>query len=159
MTMYAQNSHALTRVSIAIVDDSDALRRVVRSVLTSLGCTSIAEADTIATAEVLMQTQEIDVYLVDWNLRSENGLDFVRTLRRNPSTQKRTMAVIMMTAHKSDDHEMAALAAGADVFLAKPFTASDLYSAITHALRIVTGSPSHQIVNHPAIRHRELETA
>ena len=105
-----------------VIDDSRAMRRIEREVLSRLGRLEIIEADNGASAiEKLYERDfQVDLILVDWVMPRMNGLTFVRHLKQTPALS--SIPILMVTSC-SDEHRMAeARSAGVDGYLLKPFT-------------------------------------
>jgi len=107
-------------VHALVVDDSRAMRMILRRTLTPLGF-SVAEAgdgqqalDRLAAAE-----QVPDLALVDWNMPVMDGLTFIKTVRREQAY--RQMTLMMVTTESEHSQIVRALAAGAHEYLLKPF--------------------------------------
>jgi two-component system chemotaxis response regulator CheY len=103
-----------------IVDDSRAMRHILRKILEPLGF-QIAEAGHgIAGLQYLSAHPEIELVLVDWNMPQMNGIDFIRAVRANEVNER--MKLVMVTTEMEPAKMARALMAGADEFLMKPFT-------------------------------------
>lgn len=103
-----------------IVDDSRAMRHILRTILKPLGF-QIAEAGHgIEGLEQLSAQPETELALVDWNMPQMNGIEFVEAVRTNPAYQH--MKLIMVTTETEPSKMALALMRGADEFLMKPFT-------------------------------------
>lgn len=102
-----------------IVDDSRAIRRIVRTALARFGY-EVLEAPTGNQSFAVLDCQpDVCLILVDWNLPDLNGLDFVKQLRASPH---RSQVVVMMVSSETDvDQMFAALHAGANEYVVKPF--------------------------------------
>ncbi len=62
----------------------------------------------------------VTLVLADWNMPEMNGLDLLKQLRRNPELS--SLVVVMVTTETELDHMTAALEAGANEYIMKPFT-------------------------------------
>lgn len=62
----------------------------------------------------------VSLLLADWNMPEMNGLELVKRLRRNPRLA--SLVVVMVTTETELDHMAAALEAGANEYVMKPFT-------------------------------------
>lgn len=104
-----------------VVDDSGTMRRILGSLLHDLGF-DVVEAGNgrEALAGLQKDAPPPDVALVDWNMLDMNGLEFVRCVRSEPRFQK--LPLMMVTAETDTAHIAAALAAGANEYVMKPFT-------------------------------------
>ena len=103
-----------------VVEDSKAMRIILKQILESLGAT-VEEAENGKEALEKLQTMEAPkIVLVDWNMPVMNGLDFVRAVRANPAYRK--LPLMMVTTETEASQMGRALAAGANEYVMKPFT-------------------------------------
>ncbi len=103
-----------------VIDDSKAMRIILKQILQSLGGTVEEAANGKEGLEKLKMIGNPDVVLVDWNMPEMNGLDFVRAVRANPVY--RTLPLMMVTTETESAQMGKALAAGANEYVMKPFT-------------------------------------
>lgn len=106
--------------SALVIDDSRAVRFVVSRILRELGY-EVSEAG--HGAEALAQIQagaDPTVALVDWNMPTMNGLEFVQAVRSE--ARYADMRLMMVTSETEQSFVTSALEAGADEYLMKPFT-------------------------------------
>ncbi len=103
-----------------VIDDSKAMRIILKQILQSLGGTVEEAANGKEGLEKLKMIGKPDVVLVDWNMPEMNGLDFVRAVRANPGY--RTLPLMMVTTETESSQMGKALAAGANEYVMKPFT-------------------------------------
>jgi two-component system KDP operon response regulator KdpE len=116
---------------IIVVDDQPKLRRFMRSTLVAEGY----EVDEAKTGEEALETiRELrpDLVVLDMNMPGMGGLEACRAIRRDGD-----LAIIMLTIRNSEDDKVAALDAGADDFITKPFSTPELLARIRAALRRV----------------------
>ncbi len=104
-----------------VVDDSRAIRSVISRMLREMGY-SVTEAGNGREAlDQLAATGGCpDVALLDWNMPVMDGFTLLGELRKDPSYA--SMRIMMVTTETEIDRMQAALAAGADEYLMKPFT-------------------------------------
>ena len=108
-----------------VVDDSKVIRKVARHILESLDFT-VAEAVDGSDAIAQCREREPDVILLDWNMPIMGGMDFLRALRSEGKVSK----VIFCTTENGIPQIEAAIAAGADEFVMKPFDREMLHSKL-----------------------------
>ena len=131
--MGAPVSGNLAKVHILVVDDSVHIRRLITTMLHSMGGAQITEAKDGATAMQHLSKGTTDIALIDWMLddgSGRNGMDMVREIRASNQEQIAFMPIIMITGHTERENIETARDAGVTEFLAKPFTAKTLYSRI-----------------------------
>ena len=97
-----------------------------------VGGLDIAETADGTTALDLARETPPDLVLLDWLMPGLSGLDLCRALRSDPRTAGAT--IVMVTARAMASDRDAALAAGADHYVAKPFSPSALLETVRHAL-------------------------
>jgi two-component system chemotaxis response regulator CheY len=104
-----------------VVDDSRAVRMILAKTLRDLGY-EVMEATNGKEALHVIEAEKtaITLVLADWNMPEVNGLDLLKQLRRNPSLS--SLVVIMVTTETELDQMTAALEAGANEYVMKPFT-------------------------------------
>jgi two-component system KDP operon response regulator KdpE len=117
------------------VDDEPQIRRIMRTTLTGAGY-EVNDAKTGEEALEKVREYRPDLVLLDINMPGMGGLAACRELRADPN-----VAIIMLTVRNSEADKVAALDAGADDFVTKPFSTPELLARIRAALRRVPASP------------------
>lgn len=112
---------------VLVVDDSAHARLLVRQTLVAAGH-EVLEAADARWAWQLLLTHRPDVAIVDVTMPALSGLDLCRAIRADPEFQN--LPIVILTARALSEDREAALAAGADRFLPKPFRPSDLLEAL-----------------------------
>ena len=104
-----------------VVDDSRAVRMILARTLKELGF-EVREAANGREALEVIETEEAAVSLVlaDWNMPEINGLELLKRLRQKPELS--SLVVVMVTTETELDQMAAALEAGANEYVMKPFT-------------------------------------
>jgi two-component system KDP operon response regulator KdpE len=119
----------LSAANILVVDDEPQIRRVMRTTLSSQGYV-ITEAKTGEEALELMRKERPDLILLDVNMPGMGGLEACREIRRASDAP-----IIMLTIRNAERDKVAALDAGADDYVVKPFGIEELLARIRAALR------------------------
>jgi len=114
---------------ILVVDDEPQIRRVLRSTLSTRGY-EIAEARTGEEALQAIRKGRPDLVLLDMNMPGMGGVEACREIRRASDAP-----IIMLTVRNAERDKVAALDAGADDFVVKPFGIEELLARIRAALR------------------------
>ena len=116
---------------VLIVEDDEASRYLAKRVVEHMGhevMTATDGVDGLASA----RREHPDLLLLDLRMPGMNGLDVVREIRSDPSL--RALPVIAVSANNSSEDREAALAAGCDDFVVKPYQPEDLRAAIRRRL-------------------------
>jgi len=104
-----------------IIDDSRAMRSMLRNFLSALGIEVVAEAgDGQEALTVFERSLPLDVALIDWNMPVMNGFEFLKCVRQNP--EHSGVRLMMVTTEAEATNILAALEAGADEYMIKPFS-------------------------------------
>lgn len=108
-----------------IIDDSRAMRRILRTVVEPLGFRILEAGDGREGLDRLEEHYpDVELTLVDWNMPVMNGLEFVRTVRADNQYQQ--MKIAMVTTETEPAQKARALMAGVDEYVMKPFTSEIL---------------------------------
>lgn len=107
-------------MKILIVDDSRAMRMILKRMMGQLGFSDIAEAEHGAAALESLSTSIPELALVDWNMPVMGGQEFIETLRTKRDYDK--LKVMVVTSESNPRVVFAALKAGADEYVMKPIT-------------------------------------
>ncbi len=113
--------------SCLVVDDSKVIRKVARHILEGLDF-SVAEAADGREALDCCIADTPDVVLLDWNMPVMSGMDFLRALRE--TTLAARPKVVFCTTENGMAHIRAAIEAGADEYVMKPFDRETLQSKL-----------------------------
>jgi len=106
--------------TILIVDDDPMIRKLITTTLQDVAGYSLREAaDGVAALEAALEDRPEIVFL-DYDMPRLNGIETCRRLRSDPATAGAT--IVMLTAMSDRPAQDSAVAAGADVFLTKPFS-------------------------------------
>jgi two-component system, OmpR family, KDP operon response regulator KdpE len=119
----------MSTVTILIVDDEPQIRRVMRTTLSSNGY-SVVEARSGEEALEMLRKEHPDLVLLDVNMPGIGGLQACREIRDHSD-----IAIIMLTVRNTENDKVLALDAGADDYVAKPFSMEELLARIRAALR------------------------
>ena len=106
-------------MTLLIVDDSKAMRMIVRRTLRQAGFhQELAEASSVVEALNAIQAGQIDLVLCDWNMPEMTGLDLLQKLQN----EGRKIKFGFVTSESASDMQNTAKDAGALFFITKPFT-------------------------------------
>ncbi len=115
--------------TIVLIEDEKQIRRFMRVSLEAQGM-AVHEADAGQRGLVEAATRKPDLVIVDLGLPDTDGLDVIRELRGWTE-----LPIIVLSARTQEEEKVAALDAGADDYLTKPFGVSELMARIRAHLR------------------------
>jgi two-component system chemotaxis response regulator CheY len=101
-----------------VVDDSRLLRKIACRILQELQFNTEEAEDGAAALDICRRSMP-DAILLDWNMPTMSGIEFLRALRREPSGDK--PVVVYCTTENDIAHITDAINAGANEYLIKPF--------------------------------------
>lgn len=114
---------------ILVIEDDAGIREVLR-VLLQAEQYRVIEAQTVARAEIEARTHKPDLLLVDLGLPDGDGIKIIQSVRTwSP------VPIIVLSARTLEAQKIAALDAGADDYVSKPFSAPELVARVRAALR------------------------
>ncbi len=123
---------------VLIIEDESPIRRFLRATLESRGY-RVREAETAGDGLLQARTQRPDLILLDLGLPDGDGLHITRQVRAES-----TVPIVVLSARGQESDKVAALDAGADDYLTKPFGVDELTArlrvAFRHANRPATSS-------------------
>ena len=125
-----------------LVEDEPQIVRFVRSALEAEGW-EVHDASTVARGLVECGTRRPDLVVVDLGLPDRDGIELIRELRAWSR-----MPVIVLSARSDEDQKIAALDAGADDYLTKPFGVGELMARVRAATRrgLAAATPDARVV-------------
>jgi two-component system, OmpR family, KDP operon response regulator KdpE len=128
--------------TVLIIEDDREVRTLLHDTLTGHGY-RVAEASTASQGAEMMSQWSPSAILLDLGLPDDDGMRLLGTLRERTRTP-----VIVVSSRDGDDDKVTALDAGADDYLTKPFSTTELLARIRVALRHARGPT---IVDEPVI--------
>lgn len=132
---------------VLIVEDEKQIRRFVRAAVEEEGC-QVTEAQTIAQGLIVAGQSKPDLIILDLGLPDGDGLSLIRDLRSWSDAP-----VLILSARTQESEKIAALDAGADDYLSKPFNVGELRARVRAMLRrrARTGEQASPLVEFGAI--------
>jgi two-component system KDP operon response regulator KdpE len=124
---------------ILVVDDQAQIRRFMRATLATAGY-EVGDAKSGEEAIEKLREFRPDLVLLDANMPGMGGLAACREIRTGAN-----VAIVMLTVRNSEQDKVAALDAGADDYVTKPFSTPELMARIRAALRRVPSPPSSPV--------------
>jgi two-component system chemotaxis response regulator CheY len=110
-----------------IIDDSRTVRRIARRMLEEAGMRVAEAADGVEGLDACRSFRP-DYVLLDWNMPRMNGIECLKAIREEFGTE--VPRVILCTTENDPEHIVAAIDAGAQEFIMKPFDADILLGKI-----------------------------
>ena len=114
---------------ILVIEDEPAIRAVLRVLLEEENY-RVIEAASAGRGEIEARSHKPDLLLVDLGLPDEDGVDLIRRLR-----EWSPVPIVVLSARTMESQKVAALDAGADDYVTKPFGAPELLARIRAGLR------------------------
>ncbi len=102
---------------ILVVDDSSTVRKLIINILKSADYETVEAVDGVDALEKLAQ-EDIDLIIADLNMPRMNGLELIRTIRKDPVYSD--IPIVMLTTEGSEEDKKRGFEAGANVYLVKP---------------------------------------
>ena len=135
---------------VLVVEDDKAIRALVTTTLESNGIPHLwAATGHDALAEATRANP--DIMLLDLGLPDMDGVDVIRTVR-----QWSMLPIIVLSARTEDDDKVAALDAGADDYLTKPFSVEELLARLRATLRRIRYERGHANASSSFFENGEL---
>jgi DNA-binding response OmpR family regulator len=125
------------RMAVLVVEDELRVRSFIERGLSEEGLT-VVSAGEAAAAERTLAAGGVDLVLLDWMLPGDSGLELLRRWRGRGDVTP----IIMLTARDALEDRVAALDAGADDYVVKPFAFEELLARVRAVLRRAAGRPS-----------------
>lgn len=126
-----------------LIEDEPQIRRFVRSALEGEGW-QVFEADCVKRGLVDAGTRKPDLLVVDLGLPDGDGLDLIRDVRGWSN-----VPIMVLSARSNEDDKIAALDAGADDYLTKPFGVGELMARVRANLRRPRGGVGETATQSP----------
>lgn len=144
----ADSGIAGSKLQILVVEDELALVEILRYNLEKEGFGVVVAADGEAALEAIADHKP-DLVVLDWMLPHVSGLEICRRLRRRPET--RDLPIIMLTARSEEADRVRGLEVGADDYIAKPFSPSELIARIRAVLRRAKPSTTGDLLTYAGV--------
>jgi YesN/AraC family two-component response regulator len=121
-------------IKVLVVDDEHYMRKVVRTLLMSIGVRTVYEAaDAVGGLDVI-RTMSPHVVIVDWEMPGLDGRGFVRVVRSPDTFPYPDIPIIMLTGHGDRTRVIEAMQCGVHEFLLKPVSSKALADRLTAVL-------------------------
>lgn len=125
-------NYDFTNLKVLVVDDCKFMRLILDRMLGALGIGTVQTASDGLEAWDLLNAEEFDIIITDWEMSPEDGPTFVHRLRFDPDCPCRYAPVVMLTGYTEKSKVLSARDIGITEFLAKPIAARSLHSRIVN---------------------------
>jgi two-component system KDP operon response regulator KdpE len=125
---------------VLVVDDESAIRRYLRTALTAQGFVIYEAANGQETLKAVVENHP-DVIILDLGLPDFDGVEVTRRLREWSNTP-----IIILSVREAEQDKIAALDAGADDYLTKPFGTGELMARMRVVMRRLAGKPDEPVL-------------
>jgi CheY-like chemotaxis protein len=119
---------------VLVVDDELYMRKVVRTLLMSIGVRTIYEAADGPAGLEMIRSVAPDVVIVDWEMPGLDGSGFVRIVRSPETFPFPNVPIIMLTGHGERSRVIEAVQVGVNEFLLKPVSSKSLQDRLMAVL-------------------------
>jgi two-component system, OmpR family, phosphate regulon response regulator PhoB len=143
----------MTKPRVLVVEDEAPLVTLLRYNLEKEGF-EVCEASDGEEALVQIVERKPDIVLLDWMLPLVSGIEVCRRIRRSPET--RSLPVIILTARGEESDRVRGLDSGADDYVVKPFSPSELVARLRAVMRRTHPGSGQDVLRFADV---ELDTA
>jgi two-component system chemotaxis response regulator CheY len=129
------NAAAIRSARVLIVDEDFTTRKLIRTLLLSLGITDVHDAGDGESGLASVAAFDPDVVILDWQMAGMHGAEFVRRVRSPDASAASNVPIIMLTGHGDQSRVIEAMRLGVHEFLVKPVSGEALRQRLTSVLR------------------------
>jgi two-component system chemotaxis response regulator CheY len=119
-------------MTVLVVDDFSTMRRIVRNILRDLEFKNILEAENGSSALDILNSQEVDLVVSDWNMPKMTGLELLKSVRA--TGRLKNIPFLMVTAEAQKENIVEAVKAKVSNYIVKPFTAATMAEKLAKIL-------------------------
>lgn len=130
----SRRSDRFASTKVLVVDDEAYMRKVVRTMLISIGIRTIYEAADGPAGLELIRSVAPDVVILDWEMPGLDGAGFVRMVRSPETFAYPNIPIIMLTGHGERSRVVEAMEIGVNEFLLKPVSSKALRDRLVSVL-------------------------
>ena len=117
------------KYKILVIEDESNIRSFIQTILETSGYQVLTQS-TCENGIMMFTSHNPDVVILDLGLPDYDGLEFIKTIRKNYYTP-----IIVLSARTSEDDKVTALELGANDYITKPFGTAELVARIKAAIR------------------------
>lgn len=119
-------------MTVLVVDDFSTMRRIVRNILRDLEFKNILEAENGSSALDILNSQDVDLVVSDWNMPKMTGLELLKSVRA--ADRLKNIPFLMVTAEAQKENIVEAVKAKVSNYIVKPFTAATMAEKLAKIL-------------------------
>ena len=123
-----------SKLSIIVIEDTAPMRKLIISVLETLGVGQIYSAENGEQGFELFRKFNPDIVISDWHMEPMNGLELTHEIRTNPLSPNRLVPIIVVSGYSATDRVSSARDVDNTKFLVKPFSANDLAKRLSYVI-------------------------
>ena len=129
-----QIAQQLETLKVLIVDDEASMRKVTRALLQQIGVRDIFETNNGRRGLDMICRHAPDIVMLDWEMPSPNGPEFMRTVRSPGVFPQPDVPIIMLTGHSERSRVIESVRLGINEFLLKPVSSDAILARIVSIL-------------------------
>ncbi len=122
------------KLSVLVVEDTPPMRKLLCSVLETLGVGQIYSSDNGESGYEQFRKMNPDIVIADWQMEPMNGIELTEEIRNNQLSPNRMTPVILVTGYSAITRVAQARDAGVTEFIVKPFSANDLAKRLAYVI-------------------------
>ncbi len=111
-------------MKVLVVDDFATMRRIIKNILLQLGFKNILEADDGTTAWDILNKEQVDLIISDWNMPKMPGIELLKKVRADD--RFKDLPFLMVTAEAQKENIVEAVKHRVSQYIVKPFTPETL---------------------------------
>ncbi len=113
------------KTKVLVIDDFKTMRKIVINALKTMGLENVTESEDAADALPLIEqaaknNEPFELIVSDWNMPKMKGIELLKKVRENPSTQKTPF--LLVTAEAEQANILEAVKLGVSNYVVKPFS-------------------------------------
>ncbi len=133
-SLASQVLRQLDSLKVLVVDDESSMRKVTLALLQAIGVRNIYEASDGRSGLDAFRTRAPDMVILDWEMPSPNGPEFVRTVRQPGRFPLPDVPIIMLTGYSERSRVIEAARLGVNEYLLKPVSSTAILARIVSIL-------------------------
>lgn len=122
------------KLSVLVVEDTAPMRKLITSVLETLGIGRIYSADNGERGFEMFRKENPDIVIADWHMSPMSGIELTHEIRTNALSPNRMVPIVLVTGYSALNRVSEARDVGVTEFLVKPFSANDLAKRIAYVI-------------------------